>query len=277
MACAPDGRLLGIDADSTAIATTREQLAEFGKRAILVQGNFADLEKIALGYGFCPVDGIFLDLGLSSMQLEASGRGFSFQLDGPLDMRFDPSTAIQQGSGHRPSQTTTAADLVNTLSGEELADILFRFGEEPQARRIARAIVAERPINTTGKLAALVERTVGRRRRIHPATRTFQALRIAVNNELECLAEALPQAVRLLMPRGRLAIISFHSLEDRLVKEFFRDEAQGCRCPPEVLICTCGHQAALGIVTKKPIRPSADEMTANPRSRSAKLRIAYRL
>jgi 16S rRNA (cytosine1402-N4)-methyltransferase len=277
MACAPGGRLLGIDADSTAVATTREQLAEFGKRVTLVQGNFADLKEIALGCGFCPVDGILLDLGLSSMQLEAPGRGFSFQLDGPLDMRFDPSTAIQQGSGHHPSQTTTAADLVNTLSVEELADILFRFGEEPQARRIARAIVAERPINTTGELAALVERTVGRRRRIHPATRTFQALRIAVNNELECLAEALPQALRLLMPSGRLAIISFHSLEDRLVKEFFRDEAQDCRCPPEVLICTCGHRATLGIVTKKPIRPSADEVTANPRSRSAKLRIAYRL
>ena len=277
MASAPDGRLLGIDADPTAVATAREQLAEFGKRAVLVQGSFADLEEIALGHGFCPVDGIFLDLGLSSMQLEATGRGFSFQLDGPLDMRFDPLTVPRRDSGHRPSQITTAADLVNTLPVKELADILFQYGEEPQARRIARAIVAERPINTTGELAALVERTVGRRRRIHPATRTFQALRIAVNNELECLAEALPQALRLLMPSGRLAIISFHSLEDRLVKQFFRNEARDCLCPPEVLICICGHRAALGIVTKKPISPSADEVTANPRSRSAKLRIAYRL
>jgi len=276
-ACAPDGRLLGIDADPTAVATAREQLAEFGKRVVPVQGSFADLEEIALGHGFCPVDGIFLDLGLSSMQLEATGRGFSFQLDGPLDMRFDPLTVRRQDSGHRPSQITTAADLVNTLSVKELADILFQYGEEPQARRIARAIVVERPINTTGELAALVERTVGRRRKIHPATRTFQALRIAVNNELECLAEALPQALRLLMPRGRLAIISFHSLEDRLVKQFFRNEARDCLCPSEVLICICGHQAALGIVTKKPIKPSADEVTANPRSRSAKLRIAYRL
>jgi 16S rRNA (cytosine1402-N4)-methyltransferase len=265
MASAPDGELLGIDADPTAVALARQQLAEFGKRVILVQGNFAGLEGIALRYGLCPVDGILLDLGFSSMQLEAAGRGFSFQLDGPLDMRFDPS------------QTTTAADLVNTLSVEELAGILSRYGEEPQARRIARAIVAERPINTTGELAALVERTVGRRGRIHPATRTFQALRIAVNDELECLAEALPQALRLLAPGGRLVIISFHSLEDRLVKEFFRKQARDCLCPPEAPICTCGHRAALGIVTKKPIRPSAEEVTANPRSRSAKLRIAYRL
>ena len=277
MASAPAGELLGIDADPMAVATAREQLAEFGKRAVLVQGSFADLEEIALGHGFCPVDGIFLDLGLSSMQLEATGRGFSFQLDGPLDMRFDPLTVHRRDSGHRPSQITTAADLVNTLPVKELADILFQYGEEPQARRIARAIVVERPINTTGELAALVERTVGRRRKIHPATRTFQALRIAVNNELECLAEALPQALRLLMPSGRLAIISFHSLEDRLVKQFFRNEARDCLCPPEVLICICGHRAALGIVTKKPISPSADEVTANPRSRSAKLRIAYRL
>jgi 16S rRNA (cytosine1402-N4)-methyltransferase len=248
-----------------AVALAGEQLAEFGKRVTLVQGNFAGLEEIASGHGFCPVDGILLDLGLSSLQLEAAGRGFSFQLDGPLDMRFDPS------------QPTTAADLVNTLSRQELADILSRYGEERQARRIARAIVAERPINTTGELAALVERTVGRRGRIHPATQTFQALRIAVNEELECLAEALPQALGLLMPGGRLTIISFHSLEDRLVKEFFRREARDCLCPPEVPICTCDHRATLGIVTKKPIRPSAEEVAANPRSRSAKLRIAYRL
>jgi len=264
-ASAPDGEILGIDADPMAVAVACEQLAEFGKRVTLVQGNFADLEEVALRHRFCPVDGILLDLGLSSMQLEAAGRGFSFQLDGPLDMRFGPS------------QITTAADLVNTLSMEELADILFRYGEEPRARRIARAIVAERPINTTEELAALVERTVGRRRKLHPATRTFQALRMAVNEELECLAEALPQALRLLMPGGRLAIISFHSLEDRLVKQSFRNEARDCLCPPEVPVCICGHRAALGIVTKKPIRPSAEEVTANPRSRSAKLRITYRL
>jgi 16S rRNA (cytosine1402-N4)-methyltransferase len=265
VASAPDGDLLGIDADPMAVALAGERLAESGKRVALVQGNFADLEGIALEHGFCPVDGILLDLGLSSLQLEAEGRGFSFQLDGPLDMRFDPS------------QTTTAADLVNGLSVEELADILFRYGEEPRSRRIARAIVAGRPIHTTGELAALVERAVGRRRRLHPATRTFQALRVAINEELECLAEALPQALRLLMSGGRLAIISFHSLEDRKVKQFFRNEARDCLCPPEVPVCICGHRATLGIVTKKPIRPSAEEVAANPRSRSAKLRIAYRL
>jgi 16S rRNA (cytosine1402-N4)-methyltransferase len=265
IASAPDGKLLGIDADPTAVVLARKQLAEFGERVILVQGNFAKLEEIVVRHGFCPVDGILLDLGLSSMQLEAAGRGFSFHLDGPLDMRF------------APNQTTTAADLVNTLSVEELAGILSQYGEERQAWRIARAIVAERPIHTTGELAALVERTVGHRRRIHPATRTFQALRIAVNDELGCLAEALPQALRLLIPGGCLAITSFHSLEDRLVKGFFQREARDCLCPPEVPICTCGHRAALGIVTKKPIRPSADEVAANPRSRSAKLRIAYRL
>ena len=211
------------------------------------------------------MDGILLDLGLSSMQLGAAERGFSFQLDGPLDMRFDPS------------QTTTAADLVNTLPMEKLADILFRYGEEPRSRRIARAIVAERPISTTGELAALVSASVGRRRRIHPATRTFQALRMAVNEELGCLAAALSQALRLLTSGGRLAIISFHSLEDRLVKQFFRNEARDCLCPPEVPVCICDHRAALGIVTRKPIRPSAEEVAANPRSRSAKLRMAYRL
>ena len=265
VASAPDGELLGIDADPMAVALAGEQLIEFAGRVTVVQGNFADLEEIAEEHSFCPVEGILLDLGLSSLQLEAAGRGFAFRLDGPLDMRFDPS------------QVTTAADLVNTLSREELADILFRYGEEPQSRRIARAIVAERPISTTGELADLVERTVGRRGRIHPATRTFQGLRIAVNEELGCLAEALPQALRLLGPGGRLAIISFHSLEDRLVKQFFRNEARDCVCPPEVPICICSHRATLGIVTKKPISPSAEEVAANPRSRSAKLRIAYRL
>ena len=265
VASAPDGELLGIDADPMAVTLAGERLAEFRRRVALVQGNFADLEEIAVEHGSYPVDGILLDLGLSSLQLEAARRGFAFRLDGPLDMRFDPS------------QTTTAADLVNALSMKELADILSRYGEEPQARRIARAIVAERPLSTTRELAALVERTVGRRRRIHPATRTFQGLRIAVNEELECLAEALPQALRLLAPSGRLAIVSFHSLEDRLVKRFFRDEARDCLCPPEIPVCTCDHRAALRIVTKKPIRPSAEEVEANPRSRSARLRIACRL
>jgi len=265
VASAPDGQLLGIDADPVALDLATEQLAEFEGRVALVRGSFADLEEIAVRYGFASVDGVLFDLGLSSIQLEAAERGFSFQLDGPLDMRFDPG------------QTTTAADLVNALSVKALADILSRYGEEPQARRIARAIVARRPIHTTRELAGLVEVTVGRRRRLHPATQTFQALRIAVNHELECLAEALPQALRLLKSGGRLAIISFHSLEDRVAKEFLRRESQDCLCPPELPLCTCGHRATLGVITRKPIRPSAQEEAANPRSRSARLRIAYRL
>ncbi|HID87122.1 MAG TPA: 16S rRNA (cytosine(1402)-N(4))-methyltransferase RsmH [Anaerolineae bacterium] len=258
----PDGRLLGIDADPMAIALARQSLAEYGERVILVNGNFAHLKEIAASHGFCPVDGILLDLGLSSFQLERAERGFSFQLEGPLDMRYDP----QQGR--------TAADLVNTLPEDQLADILWRYGEEPRARRIARAIVAHRPIRTTTELAEIVQRTVPRRRRIHPATRTFLALRIAVNEELDALARALPQAVELLAPGGRLAVISFHSLEDRIVKEFFRDQARGCICPPDVPVCVCHHQPTLEVLTKKPIRPSEAEVRRNPRSRSARLRLA---
>lgn len=264
-ASAPEGQLLGIDADPMAIAIAGRRLAAYGNRVTLINGNFANLKEIALRHDFCPVDGVLFDLGLSSMQLEAAERGFSFRVDGPLDMRFDPR------------QKMTAADLVNKLPVDELADILRRYGEERRARRIAQAIAAHRPIATTGELAALVERVVGRRGRIHPATRTFQALRIAVNDELSALAKALPQAVELLAPGGRLAVISYHSLEDRLVKQFFRRESRDCICPPEVPVCTCGHRATLGIVTKKPIRPSVEEVERNPRSRSAKLRIAYRL
>jgi 16S rRNA (cytosine1402-N4)-methyltransferase len=264
-ASSPDGQLLGMDADPTAIAQARQSLAEYGERAILVNGNFADLKEIAARHGFCPVGGILLDLGLSSFQLERAERGFAFQLEGPLDMRFNP----QQGP--------TAADLVNTLPEDRLADLLWRYGEEHQARRIARAIVAHRPLRTTRELAEIVQRTVSRRRRIHPATRTFLALRIAVNQELDALSRALPQAVELLAPGGRLAVISFHSLEDRIVKVFFRDEARGCICPPDVPVCVCHHQPALEVLTKKPIRPSEAEVRRNPRSRSARLRLASRL
>ena len=261
----PDGRLLGVDADPTAIALARQSLAEYGERAILVAGNFANLKEIAERHGFCPVDGILFDLGLSSLQVEEAERGFSFQLDGPLDMRYTPH------------QGRTAADLVNTLPEGPLADMLWRYGEERQARRIARAVVAHRPIRTTTDLAEVVQGVVSRRRRIHPATRVFLALRIAVNQELDVLARALPQAVELLAPEGRLAVISFHSLEDRLVKEFFRDQARGCICPPDVPVCCCHHQPALEVLTKKPIRPSEAEVRQNPRSRSARLRLASHL
>jgi len=264
-ASAPDGHLLGIDADPAAIALSREKLVAYGGRVTLVHGNFAELEAIARREEFCPADGVLLDLGLSSMQLEAAQRGFSFLADGPLDMRFDGS------------ETTTAADLVNGLSVEELAGILYRYGEEPRARAIAAAIVARRPLYTTQELVAVVEQVTGRRGRIHPATRTFQALRIAVNNELDVLEAVLPQAVRVLAPGGVLAVIAFHSLEDRLVKRFFRQESRDCLCPPEQPVCTCGHRATLKVLTPRPIRPQEGEMQANPRSRSARLRVARRL
>lgn len=261
----PDGRLLGVDADPMAISLARHSLAKYGERAILVNGNFADLKEIAARHGFCPVDGILMDLGLSSSQLEQAERGFSFQLEGPLDMRFNPKRG------------RTAADLVNTLPEDQLADILRRYGEEPRARRIARAIVAHRPICTTTELAEIVQRAVARRRRIHPATRAFLGLRIAVNQELEALTRVLPQAVELLAPGGRLAVISFHSLEDRIVKNFFRDQARGCICPPDLPVCVCHHQPVLEVLTKKPLRPSEAEVRRNPRSRSARLRLASRL
>jgi len=185
--------------------------------------------------------------------------------DGPLDMRFDPTAG-----------GPTAADLVNELPAEELAALLYRYGEERWSRRIAQAIVAARPLQTTKELAAVVERAVGRRGRIHPATRTFQALRIAVNDELAALEAALPQAVEVLAPGGRLAVISFHSLEDRLVKRFMRRESRDCICPPEAPICTCDHRATLRLITRRPVRPTAEEVAANPRARSARLRVAER-
>lgn len=268
-ASGPRGRLLGIDADPQAVALARERLALFacagtsagGDRATLVQGNFSQLASIASAQGFAEVDGILFDLGLSSMQLAAPERGFSFQQDGPLDMRFDPSTS------------TTAADLINGLEERKLAEILRRYGQERQARRVARAVVSARPLCSTAQLAALVEKVIGRRERIHPATRTFQALRIAVNDELSALNKALPQALDLLETGGRLAVISFHSLEDRIVKQFFEREARDCICPPDVPLCVCGHRARLSIITRHPIRPSEEEVAANPRSRSARLRI----
>lgn len=272
-ASSPDGQLLGLDADPTALALARERLAEFGDRVHLVHANFGSLATVAHGFG--AVDGILFDLGLSSMQLADASRGFSFQepsTSRPPDMRFDPTASGQP----------TAADLINTLPVEELADILWRYGEERYSRRIARAIVARRPIATTQELIAVTHQAVGSHpsgspARIDPATRTFQALRIATNDELRTLERALPQAVDLLRPGGRLAVISFHSLEDRIVKHFLRESARDCICPPEVPVCVCDHEPTLKVLTKKPITPSADEVASNPRSRSAKLRVAERL
>ncbi|MFQ6100575.1 MAG: 16S rRNA (cytosine(1402)-N(4))-methyltransferase RsmH [Anaerolineae bacterium] len=281
-ASSPDGRLLGLDQDPAAVEVARARLVSYGERVVLVHGSFARLAKIAHAYHFVPADGVLFDLGLSSLQLADSTRGFAIAADGPLDMRFDPTV-----SG------PTAAALVNDLPLEELAALLRRYGEEEQALRIAEAIVAARPLHTTGELAAVVERAVGsvlshsaaprrgllkgRRGRIHAATRTFQALRIAVNDELAALEAALPQVVEILAPGGRLAVIGFHSLEDRLVKRFMRRESRDCICPPELPVCVCDHRAMLRLVTRKPIRPTADEVTDNPRSRSARLRVAERM
>ena len=265
-ASSPNGRLLGLDRDPAAVEAAAAQLVSYTERVVLVHNSFTRLAEIARACDFVPADGILLDLGLSSLQLADPARGFAFMSEGPLDMRFDPTTG-----------GPTAADLVNELSAEELATLLYQYGEERQARRIAEAIVAASPLHTTRELAAVVERATGRRGRIHPATRTFQALRIAVNDELAALEAVLPQAVEVLAPGGRLAVISFHSLEDRLVKRFLRRESRDCLCPPESLICTCDHRATLRVITRKPVRPTADEIAANPRSRSARLRVAERL
>jgi len=261
----PDGRLLGIDQDSAAIQLCERQLVSYGDRVTLVRDSFVRLEANASAEGFTPSDGVLLDLGLSSPQLDSGERGFSLQKDGPLDMRMDPNGEM------------TAEHLVNELTEAELTDIIVKYGEEPRAKAIARAIVRGRPVTTTLQLAHVVARAAGRRGRIHPATRTFQALRIAVNSELEALSTVLPQTVAVLARGGRVAIISFHSLEDRLVKEFMARESHDCICPPEVPVCACEHKRTLRILSKKPARPTAEEVRQNPRSRSAKLRVAERV
>ena len=261
----PGGQLLGIDADPKAIEAAMERLAPYDSIS-LVNDNFVNLEAICYKYDFVPVNGILLDLGLSSLQLGGEDRGFSFQQRAPLDMRFSPD------------QELTAAEVVNTYPEAELAHLIRMYGEESWARSIARRIVQERPINTTLELAQIVERAVGGRKgKIHPATKTFQALRILVNNELGSLQLALKQAVNLLGFEGRLVVISYHSLEDRIVKQFMQQEAKDCICPPGIPTCTCGHTASLKILNKRVIVPSPMEIENNPRSRSAKLRAAERI
>jgi 16S rRNA (cytosine1402-N4)-methyltransferase len=226
-----------------------------------------DLLTVAEDEGYLPLDGILFDLGFSSWQIEDPDRGFSFSAEGPLDMRYDPT-----------STGVTAADLVNQTPASELADILYEYGEETQSRRIAAAIVSARPITSTQELAQVIIDAVGPRRgRLHPATLTFQALRIAVNRELAGLKSALPQAIRALRPGGRLAVIAFHSLEDRIVKRFFRRESRDCICPPELPVCRCDHRRTIRRLTRKPIMPSEAEIETNPRARSARLRIVEKL
>ncbi|MEK7328626.1 MAG: 16S rRNA (cytosine(1402)-N(4))-methyltransferase RsmH [Chloroflexota bacterium] len=263
---APAGELLGLDLDPVAIGVAANRLREFGSRVHLAQASYLKLADEARKLGWHSVNGIVLDLGLSSIQLEDAERGFAFKHDGPLDMRFNPAQAL------------TASDLVNGASPDELADILYKFGEERNARKIVRAIVAARPLHSTGRRAQVVAAAVkGGRTEIHPATRTFQALRIAVNGELDAVSAVLPLALEMLAPGGRLAVISFHSLEDRIVKTFFHHEARDCICPPEQPVCTCGHRASLKEITRKPLAPTPEEVAQNPRSRSAKLRIVEKL
>ena len=262
----PDGQLLGIDADPEAINIAKTRLANYTGSTIIVNDNFANLETICRENNFLPVHGILFDLGLSSTQLEISERGFSFQQDGPLDMRFSPI------------QELTASDIVNNFPDDKLSQIIKTYGEERYSKRIARCIIRNRPISNTLQLASVVEKAIGSRHgKIHPATRTFMALRIAVNRELENLVKALKQTVNCLDDRGRLVVISYHSLEDRIVKQFMTRESKGCICPPDIPICQCGHMPSLKIISKKAITPSLTEIKLNPRSRSAKLRVAERL
>jgi len=260
------GRLLGIDADPEAIKLSQDKLGDYGEAVALVNDNFINLEAICKRCHFHPVDGILFDLGVSSLQLDTAERGFSFQLDAPLNMRFDPG------------QELTASDIVNSFSEQELAKLIEKYGEERHSRRIARYIVQNRPIATTVELARLVvQASGGKRARIHPATRTFMALRIAVNSELQNLELALKQTINLLRPGGRLTVISYHSLEDRIVKQFMRYAASSCLCPPGTVVCRCGHKPTLKLISRKVIKPTSLEIESNPRSRSAKLRIAERL
>jgi 16S rRNA (cytosine1402-N4)-methyltransferase len=273
-ASAPDGRLLGLDRDPAAIARAAQRLAGQGDRARLVRASFDQLPRVAAQEGFTGFEGMLYDLGFSSDQIDDADRGFSFQADGPLDMRLDPELP------------ENAADLVNQLDETALANIIFQYGEERASRRIARAIVAARPIHRTAELAEVVARATGHRRasgrksaapRIHPATLTFQALRIAVNDELGQLSRALDQAMEHLVIGGRLCVISFHSLEDRIVKRFMQDAARSCICPPELPICVCQDRPRLRLISRKPQSASAEELQSNPRARSARLRSAERV
>ena len=259
----PGGQLLGIDADPDAIKISEARLQPYSNSTLLINENFVNLQAICIKYDFLPVHGILFDLGLSSFQLDIAERGFSFQHKGPLDMRLSPD------------QEVTAADIINTYSESELAHLIKTYGEESHSHKIARRIVQERPIKTTLQLARTIEQVIGGRRgKIHPATRTFQALRIAVNYELEHLEAALKQAIDLLGFEGRLVVISYHSLEDRIVKQFMQQESKDCICPPGTPTCICGHTARLRLIKKKVITPSLAEVQLNPRSRSAKLRVA---
>jgi 16S rRNA (cytosine1402-N4)-methyltransferase len=270
-ASAPNGTLLGIDADASAIARSTVRLSDYGARLKTFHGSSARIAEAAAAAGFYGVDGILFDLGISSDQLADHERGFGIRAGGPLDLRFNPS------------EGKSAASLLAHLTVPELTKLLREFGEEPQAAKIARAIVARRaatPVTTADELAALVAEVVtrpGKQSRIHPATRVFQALRIAVNDELGALATALDASIRLLVVGGRIVVLTYHSLEDRIVKQAFAAAAKGCICPPKVPLCGCGVRPSLRLITDKPLFASEEEVARNPRCRSAKLRVAERI
>lgn len=270
-ASAPDGRLIGLDRDPSALRKAAEVLAPFGDRVVLRHRNFSEAAGVLTELGINGLDGMLLDLGVSSHQLDEASRGFSFRGEAPLDMRMDPTRG------------PTAADLVNTAAAEELTRIFREYGEERWAGRIARRIVQVRqqhPLTTTRQLAELVRDTVPGGKapaRIHPATRVFQALRIQVNQELEHVSRGIAEAIVLLKPGGRLVVISFHSLEDRIVKRFFQEEAKGCICPPRLPACVCNHRPRLELLTRKGVRATDAEVEANPRARSAVLRAVRRI
>ncbi|HKY09245.1 MAG TPA: 16S rRNA (cytosine(1402)-N(4))-methyltransferase RsmH [Candidatus Binatia bacterium] len=265
----PDGQVLGLDRDGEAIAAATKRLQRFGKRLVARQASFADATSIMGEIGWSGADGVVLDLGISSHQIDSPERGFSFRGEAPLDMRMDRRQAL------------SARELLNTSSADELEQIFRDYGEEPDARRIARAVVAERQraaIHMTGELVKIVESVKRRKRRDHhAATQVFQALRIAVNQELQHLEKFMDAGFELLLPGARLAVISFHSLEDRIVKRAFRKWSRSCLCPPRVLRCQCGWSQKVKMLSKKPIVPSANEITENPRARSAKLRVVERV
>ncbi len=267
----PGGHILAIDRDRAAVAAARQRFAADAPTVIIEQGDFADMESIAASRGIGPADGVVLDLGISSLQLDDPERGFSFRFDGPLDMRMDTDAGL------------SASDIVREWSQADLAALIRTYGEERFAPAIASAIVRSReaaPITRTTQLREIVERTIPRRfwpKRIHPATRTFQALRIEVNRELESLNLGLQAAIRILRPGGRLGVVSFHSLEDTIVKNALHVSAQNCLCPPQQTHCTCAHRASLLLLSRKAIKPDAAELATNPRARSARLRVAEKL
>ena len=260
--------LIGLDRDPDALAAARAELSVHGARARLVQSDFKELAAVLERLGAPPLAGVLFDLGVSSPQLDRAERGFSFRAAGPLDMRMDPS------------QLLSAHEVVNAYPEQELARVIRRYGEERFASRVARAIVAARPIEDTARLAEVVRAAIPaatRRTGGHPARRTFQAIRVEVNGELDALRRALPDAIERLAPRGRLAVISYHSLEDRIVKQVLLEAAKACTCPPDFPVCRCGAQATLRILTRRPVRPDEDELASNPRASAARLRVAERL